>query len=234
YGGLNRAKSVVNMMMMSVASIGLLSIHWLGYGFSIAFGEDVAMGDTPGFWSDPSQYFGTLDLFAEVDGLPLYMFMAFQMMFAVITVALISGALSDRAKFAGWLIFAAAWFTLVYAPVAHMVWGGGFISDLGVIDFAGGTAVHINAGAAALALAIVLGRRVGWPQASFKPHNVPFVALGAALLWFGWFGFNAGSELAVDQVTAIAFLNTQVATAGALLGWIIVEWIKNGKPTLVG
>ena len=234
YGGLNRAKSVVNMMMMSFSSIGLISVLWLLYGFGIAFGTDVPLGETPGFFGNPSSYLGTADLFAEVDGLPTYVFMAFQMMFAILTVALISGALSDRAKFAGWLIFAAAWFTIVYAPVAHMVWGGGFIGDLGVIDFAGGTAVHINAGAAALALAIVLGRRVGWPHQSFKPHNVPFVALGAALLWFGWFGFNAGSELAVDQVTAIAFLNTQVATAAALLGWIIVEWIKNGKPTLVG
>jgi Amt family ammonium transporter len=161
--------------------------------------------------------------------------MAFQMMFAIITVALISGALSDRTKFFGWLLFAAGWFTLAYLPIAHMVWGGGFIGGhLGALDFAGGSAVHINAGSAALALAIVLGRRIGWPKESFRPHNVPFVALGAGLLWFGWFGFNAGSELTADGITALAFINTQVATAGALLGWIIVEWIKNGRPTLVG
>jgi Amt family ammonium transporter len=161
--------------------------------------------------------------------------MAFQMMFAIITVALISGAVSDRTKFAGWMVFAAGWFTLAYIPIAHMVWGGGFIgAQIGALDFAGGTAVHINAGAAALALAIVVGRRIGYPRDSFKPHNVPFVALGAALLWFGWFGFNAGSELTADAVTALAFLNTQVATAAALLGWIIVEWLKDGRPTLVG
>ncbi len=132
-------------------------------------------------------------------------------------------------------LFAAGWFTLAYVPIAHMVWGGGYLgATLGELDFAGGSAVHINAGAAALALALVLGRRVGWPKESFRPHNVPFVALGAGLLWFGWFGFNAGSELTADGTTAIAFVNTQVATAAALLGWIFVEWIKNGKPTLVG
>jgi Amt family ammonium transporter len=150
-------------------------------------------------------------------------------------VALISGAISDRAKFAGWLVFAFGWASLVYFPVAHMVWGGGLIgADIGALDFAGGTAVHINAGAAALALAIVLGRRAGWPRDPFKPHNVPMVALGAGLLWFGWFGFNAGSELTADATTAIAFLNTQVATAGGLLGWLAVEWIRDRRPTLVG
>ncbi len=138
-------------------------------------------------------------------------------------------------KFAGWLLFAGAWFTLVYIPVAHWVWGGGFIgAKIKALDFAGGTAVHINAGAAALGLALVLGKRIGWPKESTKPHNVPLVALGAGLLWFGWFGFNAGSELTVDGTTAVAFLNTQVATAAGVLGWIIVEWIRGGKPTLVG
>jgi ammonium transporter, Amt family len=243
YGGLNRQKSVLNMIMMSFSSIGLISILWLFYGFSGAFGTDQPLfGDTPGFWGDLGQYFGTKDLTAEfaypwgpATPIPTYVIMAFQMMFAIITVALISGALSDRTKFFGWLLFAAGWFTLAYMPIAHMVWGGGYIGGhLGGLDFAGGSAVHINAGSAALALAIVLGRRVGWPRESFRPHNVPFVALGAGLLWFGWFGFNAGSELTADGITALAFVNTQVATASALLGWIIVEWIKNGKPTLVG
>jgi Amt family ammonium transporter len=247
YGGLNRAKSVVNMMMMSFSSIGLISVLWLLYGFSIAFGTDQPLkaadangeGGIAGLFGNVGEFLGTKDFSQDLDpvglGLPLYVFMAFQMMFAIITVALISGGIADRAKFIGWIIFAIAWFTVVYAPVAHMVWGGGLIGGtIGALDFAGGTAVHINAGAAALALAIVLGRRIGWPQAAFKPHNVPFVALGAGLLWFGWFGFNAGSEGGVDDVTAIAFVNTQVATAAALLGWIIVEWIKNGKPTLVG
>src|SRR6266545_607454 len=148
-------------------------------------------------------------------------------------LALFYGGL-DRAKFGGWLLFAFGWFTLVYVPVAKWIWGGGFIfAKLHALDFAGGTAVHINAGSAALALALVLGRRVGWPKESFRPHNVPLVALGAGLLWFGWFGFNAGSELTADAVTAVAFVNTQVATAAALLGWIIVEWIR-GRPTMVG
>jgi Amt family ammonium transporter len=238
YGGLNRSKSVLNMMMMSFASIGLISILWLFYGFGFAFGPDKPVGGTPGFFGDAAGLLGTKVIpegFWGVTGIPIYVFLVFQMMFAIITVALISGALSDRTKFAGWLLFALGWFTLAYIPIAHMVWGGGFIgAKLGALDFAGGSAVHINAGSAALALAIVLGKRVGWPKEGFRPHNVPFVALGAGLLWFGWFGFNAGSELTADNITAVAFVNTQVATAAALLGWILVEWIKNGKPTLVG
>ncbi|MER7441052.1 ammonium transporter [Micromonospora avicenniae] len=235
YGGLNRSKGVLNMMMMSFSSMGLISILWLFYGFSVAFGDD-----QNGVWGDLGQYLGTKTFMAETDlwgetGIPLYVFMAFQMMFAIITVALISGAISDRAKFSGWLLFAFGWATLVYFPVAHMVWGGGFIgAKLGALDFAGGTAVHINAGAAALALALVLGKRAGWPRDAMKPHNVPMVALGAGLLWFGWFGFNAGSELTADSTTAIAFLNTQVATGAAVLGWVVVEWLRNGKATLVG
>jgi Amt family ammonium transporter len=243
YGGLNRSKGVLNMMMMSFSAIGLVSILWLFYGFSMAFGTDTAGG----IIGNPGDYLGTKTFLAETDlwgatadnpsgiGIPTYVFMVFQMTFAVITVALISGAISDRAKFAGWIAFAAGWATLVYFPVAHWVWGGGFIfAKLHVLDFAGGTAVHINAGAAALAVALVLGKRAGWPREVFKPHNVPFVALGAGLLWFGWFGFNAGSELTVDSVTGLAFINTQVATAAAVLGWILVEWIRDGKPTLVG
>jgi Amt family ammonium transporter len=241
YGGLNRSKSVLNMMMMSFTSIGLISILWLVYGFAFAFGPNDTAA-VPKLLGDPSPYWGWMDLSSSMafppfpeTPIPTYVIMAFQMMFAIITVALISGSVSDRTKFAGWIVFAAGWFTLAYVPIAHMVWGGGFVGiDVGALDFAGGTAVHINAGAAALALAIVVGKRVGWPSQSFKPHNVPFVALGAGLLWFGWFGFNAGSELTADATTAVAFINTQVATAAAMLGWILVEWIKNGKPTLVG
>jgi Amt family ammonium transporter len=235
YGGLNRSKSVLNMMMMSFSSMALVSILWIGFGFTIAFGDDVN-----GVWGDPTQYLGTRTFMGESDvwgtvGVPLYVFIAFQMMFAIITVALISGALSDRTRFAGWLVFAGGWVTVVYFPVAHMVWGGGLIGGtIGALDFAGGTAVHINAGAAALAAAVVAGRRIGWPKESFKPHNVPMVALGAGLLWFGWFGFNAGSGLAADAIAGLAFVNTQVATAGAVLGWIVVEWIRDGKPTMVG
>ncbi len=234
YGGLNRAKGVLNMMMMSFSAIGLISILWWFYGFSVAFGTDVN-----GFWGDPGAYLGTKTFLAETDlwgataenpsgiGVPLYVFMAFQMMFAVITVALISGAIADRAKFAGWLLFAFGWATLVYFPVAHWVWGGGIIGgDIHALDFAGGTAVHINAGAAALAVALVLGKRLGWPRESMKPHNVPFVALGAGLLWFGWFGFNAGSELTVDGGHRRSRSSTPSSpprrrcSAGSLVEWV--------------
>jgi ammonium transporter, Amt family len=238
YGGLNRSKGVLNMMMMSFSSIGLISILWALYGFSLSFGANDSEGANK-FLGSFSQYFGTGtswvgDMWGET-GIPTYVFMVFQMMFAIITVALISGALSDRFKFGGWILFSFGWFTLVYVPVAHWVWGGGWIgANLHALDFAGGTAVHINAGAAALAVAIILGKRIGWPRENMRPHNVPFVALGAGLLWFGWFGFNAGSELTVDSTTAVAFVNTQLATAAALLGWILVEWVRDGKPTLVG
>ncbi|MEJ3744171.1 ammonium transporter [Actinomycetes bacterium KLBMP 9797] len=242
YGGLNRSKGVLNMMMMSFSAMGLVSVLWVIYGFTLAFGtnDNAGLNNIIGSFT---QYLGTetdfigegwLFLGAET-GIPTYVFLVFQMMFAIITVALISGAASDRLKFSGWLLFAFGWFTLVYIPVAHWVWGGGFIgAKIKALDFAGGTAVHINAGAAALGLVLVLGKRIGWPKESFRPHNVPFVALGAGLLWFGWFGFNAGSELTVDGTTAVAFINTQVATAAGVLGWIIVEWIRDGKPTLVG
>jgi len=242
YGGLNRSKGALNMMMMSFSSIGLISVLWVLYGFTLAFGTNDSAGANNVIGSF-TQYFGTGTTWIGEEwmvagagtGIPTYAFMVFQMMFAIITVALISGAVSDRLKFGGWVLFALGWFTLVYVPVAHWVWGGGWIGvKLGALDFAGGTAVHINAGAAALGLILVLGKRVGWPREVTKPHNVPFVALGAGLLWFGWFGFNAGSELTVDSITAVAFVNTQVATAAALLGWIIVEWLRDGKPTLVG
>jgi ammonium transporter, Amt family len=241
YGGLNRAKSVLNMMMMSFSCIGLVSILWLVYGFSLAFGTNSSDGAN-NIVGSFTQYLGHKEFVSEIwsvsgtsIGIPTYVVLAFQMMFAIITVALISGSISDRAKFGGWVLFAFGWFTIVYVPVAHWIWGGGFIgAKLHALDFAGGTAVHINAGSAALALALVLGRRQGWPRDSFKPHNVPMVALGAGLLWFGWFGFNAGSELTADSTTAIAFVNTQVATAAALCGWCIAEWIRNGKPTMVG
>jgi Amt family ammonium transporter len=244
YGGLNRNKGVLNMMMMSFSCIGLVSILWLFYGFSFAFGtnDNSSVNNVIGSFS---QYLGNKTFVDELwlatpdnasgVGIPTYVVLAFQMMFAIITVALISGSISDRAKFGGWLLFAFGWFTLVYVPVAHWIWGGGFIfTKIHALDFAGGTAVHINAGAAALGLVLVLGKRVGWPKDNYKPHNVPMVALGAGLLWFGWFGFNAGSEITTDGITAVAFVNTQVATSAALLGWIIVEWLRDGRPTMVG
>ena len=242
YGGLNRSKGMLNMMMMSFSCIGLVSILWIVYGFTLAFGTNGNSG-LNNIIGNFSQYFGTgtgtiseewLFLGGKT-GIPTYAVLVFQMMFAIITVALISGSVSDRLKFGGWVVFAIAWFTLVYIPVAHWVWGGGFIGGkIHALDFAGGTAVHINAGAAALALTLVLGKRIGWPRENMRPHNVPFVALGAGLLWFGWFGFNAGSELTVDSTTAVAFVNTQLATAAALVGWCVVEWLRDGKPTLVG
>jgi Amt family ammonium transporter len=238
YGGLNRNKGMLNMMMMSFSCIGLISVLWALYGFTLSFGTNDSDGLNR-FLGSFSQYFGSGTSFGTEmwgqTGIPTYVFMAFQMMFAIITVALISGSLSDRLKFGGWVLFAFGWFTLVYVPVAHWVWGGGWIgAKLHALDFAGGTAVHINAGAAALGVTLVLGKRVGWPRENMRPHNVPFVALGAGLLWFGWFGFNAGSELTVDGTTAFAFVNTQLATAAALCGWCVVEWLRDGKPTLVG
>jgi Amt family ammonium transporter len=167
-------------------------------------------------------------------GMPSLVFSAFQLTFAIITVALVSGAIADRAKFAGWVAFTIGWATLVYFPVAHWVWGGGWLADLGIEDFAGGSVVHVNAGAAALALAFVLGRRKGWPKEPMRPHNLPFVLLGAGILWFGWFGFNAGSELAVDGTTGLAFMNTQIATAMAAGSWIIVEKLRDGSSTTLG
>jgi Amt family ammonium transporter len=236
YGGMNRSKSVLNMMMMSFSCIGLVSVLWIVYGFSGSFGTN--SNKHVNYIIGSFQYAGWKNFINQTwltTGIPTYVVLAFQMMFAIITVALISGSIADRAKFGSWVLFAFGWFTIVYMPVAHWIWGGGFImNQLKALDFAGGTAVHINAGSAALALAIVLGRRRGWPRETFKPHNVPMVALGAGLLWFGWFGFNAGSELTADSTAAIAFVNTQDATAAALLGWIIVEWIRTGKPTMIG
>lgn len=236
YGGMTRSKGVLNMMMMCFGAVGVVSLLWVGYGFSIAFSEQVGGGSAGGWFGDLSAagMRGLLET-GEEGGLPVLAFAAFQMMFAIITTALIAGAIADRARFASWLVFTVAWASLVYFPVAHWVWGaGGWLRSLGVLDFAGGTAVHINAGAAALALTLVVGKRIGWPRETMRPHNLPLVLLGAGLLWFGWFGFNAGSELAADGITAVALINTQVATAAAVLGWMGVEWIRYGKPTTLG
>lgn len=236
YGGMSRAKSVLNMLMMSWVCIGVVSLLWVIYGYSLAFGSDVGGGligglESAGLRSDLDELSGTV---------PVPAFAAFQLMFAIITAALISGAVADRARFGAWAVFVAVWATLVYLPVAHWVFffddgQGGWIGDrLGALDFAGGTAVHVNAGAAALALALVLGRRIGWPREQLRPHNLPLVLLGAGLLWFGWFGFNAGSAVAANGLAATAFINTQVATAAAALGWILVERLRNGHATTLG
>ena len=246
YGGMVRTKSVLNMMMMSMATVGIVSIIWVIYGFELAFGVD---GKSPWYGaikiSDLGNQVGAVANNGGEYPIPLLVFAAFQLMFAIITPALISGAIADRAKFVPWTIFVAIWTTVVYLPVAHWVFafgnkvgdvvtGAGYLAAKGVEDFAGGTAVHINAGAAGLALAIVLGKRIGWRKESMRPHSLPLVMLGAGLLWFGWFGFNAGSALGANGIAGLAFLNTQVAAAAALIGWILVEKIRNGHATTLG
>jgi Amt family ammonium transporter len=230
YGGMTRAKSVLNMMMMSWVAIVTVTIAWVLYGDSLAFSK--GNGFIGGL-----QYLGEQGLVngaSRSPGIPDLVFSAFQLTFAVITVALISGAIADRTKFGAWAVFSVAWATLVYFPVAHWVWGGGWLSSLGIEDFAGGTVVHVNAGAAGLALALVLGKRRGWGKDPMRPHNLTLVLLGAGLLWFGWFGFNAGSALAANGTAALAFMNTQVATAAAAGGWLLVERLRDGRPTTLG
>jgi Amt family ammonium transporter len=230
YGGMTRAKSVLNMMMMSWVAIITVTIAWVLWGDSLSFAP--GNGFVGGF-SFLGEH-GLVGSDTRVNGIPDLVFSAFQLTFAVITVALISGAIADRAKFAPWVLFTVLWATLVYFPVAHWVWGGGWLSTLGIEDFAGGTVVHVNAGSAGLALAIVLGKRRGWGKDPMRPHNLPLVLLGAGLLWFGWFGFNAGSELAADSTAGLALINTQIATAAAAGGWILTERLRGGKPTSLG
>lgn len=238
YGGMVRVKSVLNMMMMVMGALFIVGILWMIYGYSMAFGASYGQA---GLLGNVTEYFGLENLMADDPeaSLPAMIFVAFQAMFACLTVGLIAGAIADRAKFNAWLVFAAIWATLVYFPVAHWVFNldpenGGWIAKLGVIDFAGGTAVHINAGIAALALAIVLGARLGWPRTPMKPHNLTLVMIGAGLLWFGWFGFNAGSEVAADNTSAVVFLNTFVATCAAGIGWLVTEKIRDGHATSLG
>ena len=262
YGGMVRAKGVLNMIMMSISSMGVVTVLWVLYGYSLAFGNDVN-----NLFGDPSQYFGLkgliggnavtaviadpsagIEAVAEV-GIPLAgtipqtVFVAFQLMFAIITVALISGAVADRLKFGGWLVFAGLWATFVYFPVAHWVFafdgvtgetGGWIAGKLKAIDFAGGTAVHINAGVAGLVLAIILGKRAGWPGTPMRPHNLPFVMLGAGLLWFGWYGFNAGSAVSSGGIAGTTFITTTIATAAAMLAWLLTERIRDGHATSLG
>ncbi|MBF4573661.1 ammonium transporter [Herbiconiux sp. VKM Ac-1786] len=239
YGGMVKAKSVISMMMMSFGAMGLVGVLWVLYGYGMAFGTPLI----PGILGNPfdgsiglGSLLGIDESGAMSPDLAGLAFAGFQATFAIITVALISGAIADRAKFGAWMVFAGVWVTVVYFPVAFMVFNlaEGWAPVWGVNDFAGGTAVHINAGAAALALALVLGKRVGFQKGIQKPHNVPLTLLGASLLWFGWFGFNAGSEAAVDGVAAIAWINTLAAPAAAIIGWLIVEKIKDGKPTSIG
>jgi ammonium transporter, Amt family len=274
YGGMVKSKSVISMMMMSFGAIALVSVLWVLYGYSMSFGLTDGKGHITdwlikGWLLNPFANVGLLQFIGQdahtgfmagasantaslnnVGDTYSLAFVAFQATFAIITVALISGAIADRAKFGAWMVFAGVWATLVYFPVASWVFnftgttsakgvftvtdGGWSVFGLGVNDFAGGTAVHINAGAAGLALALVLGKRVGFAKGMNAPHNVPLTLLGAALLWFGWFGFNAGSAAAVTTTSAIAWINTLAAPAAGIIGWIVVEKIKDGKSTSIG
>jgi len=235
YGGMTRSKSVLNMMMMSFAALAIVPVLWVLYGYSFAFSPG-GSGLLGGF---DRLGFDNVGVNTAYGTIPEFVFAGFQLMFAIITIALISGSIADRARFAGWIVFVIVWATVVYFPVAHWVFdfgdhGGWIATKLEALDFAGGTAVHINAGAAGLALALVLGRRTGWKRDPMRPHNLPFVLLGAGLLWFGWFGFNAGSAVGANGLAGLAFVNTAVATAAAIVGWIAYELIKEKKGTSLG
>jgi Amt family ammonium transporter len=243
YGGMVRVKSVLNMMMMSFGALAVVFTLWIAFGFSMVFGDSVG---GKGLIGDVTQFIflkGLDNPTALIGTIPAAVFIAFQGIFAAITVALISGSIADRAKFGAWMVFAGIWATIVYFPVAHWVFafddfvaatGGWIANDLGAIDFAGGTAVHINAGAAGLALSIILGKRIGFGKSPMRPHNLPLVMLGAALLWFGWFGFNAGSAVASNGTAGLALLNTIAATVAAVLSWLLVEKIRDGHATSLG
>ncbi|MDT0202920.1 ammonium transporter [Nocardioides sp. AE5] len=258
YGGMVRAKSVLNMMMMSFGAMGSIGVVYVLWGWSMSYGESVG-----GFFGNPFDQFGLQGTILDGNGdyiisggLPVVVDVGFQVTFAIITVALISGAIADRVKFSTWMVFTGIWATLCYFPLAHMVWGGGFLGDgpdglaakifgtigdgaeavaqVAPIDFAGGTVVHINAGVAALVLVLLIGARKGFGKEPMRPHNLPFVMLGAGLLWFGWFGFNGGSAYAADGGAGLAWVNTTTCTAAAILGWLIVEKIRDGEPTSLG
>ena len=264
YGGMTRSKSVLNMIMMSFGALGVVGVVYVLWGYSMAFGnQQDGSSDIAGLFANPFHLFGLngvigpdgsrlIDVFGVDVFIPEILFVGFQLTFAVITVALISGAVADRVKFSTWLVFSGIWATVVYFPISHMVWGGGILSGAegglsaaiygatdGVanvlpIDFAGGTVVHINAGIAGLVLAVIVGKRFGFGTQAMRPHNVPTVMLGAGLLWFGWFGFNAGSELAADGLASLVWVNTTAATCAAMLGWLLVEKIRDGHATTVG
>lgn len=256
YGGMTSRRSVLNMMMMSFTALGVVGVVYVLWGWSMSYGTQ-SLGGVVG---NPFQFFGLRDSIVDADGNYIagnngyanVIDIGFQMTFAAISTAIISGAIASRVKIGAWIAFAAAWTTLVYFPLAHMVWGGGLLSGatdsiaakmfgagdeealIAPIDFAGGTVVHISAGVAALVLALVIGKRQGFPQTNSRPHNLPLVMLGAALLWFGWFGFNGGSALAADGLAGLAWLNTAVAAAAAMLGWLLIERLRDGAATTLG
>ncbi len=231
YGGMVRSKNVLSTLLQSFICLGVVTILWVLFGYTMAFGTDVngLVGGLDflflrGVGAEPT----------EGSTIPHLVFCAFQLMFAVITPALITGAFAERIKFSAFLLFTIFWTTFVYFPVCHWVWGGGWISSHGGLDFAGGTVIHINSGAAALVAALLIGKRKGWGREAIHPHNLGMTLLGAGILWFGWFGFNAGSALAADGIAANAFMTTQVAAGCAALSWLLAEWIYQGKPTVLG
>ena len=228
YGGMVRRKNVLSTIMLVFATLALISIHWVLFGYSLAFGSDI------GGFIGSLEYVGLKGVGMEPNGtIPNLLFMMFQGMFAIITVALIVGGIVERIKFSAWLVLAFLWATFVYSPIAHWVWGGGWLGELGALDFAGGTVVHINSGISALAIVLVLGARKGFGKEPMEPHNIPMTVLGAVLLWFGWFGFNAGSALAADGIAANAFVTTNTATAAAALTWMFLSW-RHRAPSVLG
>ena len=233
YGGLVRGKNILGTIMQSFVVVGLISIQWVLWGYSLAFGPDV------GGWIGSLAWFGLNGVGSTPNGdysatIPHQAFMVFQMMFAIITPALITGAIAERAKFGTFIVFVLLWATFVYDPLAHWVWGKGWMGAMGALDFAGGTVVHISSGFSALVAAYFFGRRVGYGYETLTPHNLPFTVIGASLLWVGWFGFNAGSALAADGLATVAFVTTNTAAAAAALAWMFTEWVTHGKPTALG
>ena len=232
YAGMVRSKNVLSVMMQCFAITSLVSVLWMMFGYSIAFGDGGGMNDYLGGLG--KAFLAGVGVDSLSGSIPETVFMTFQMTFAIITPALIVGSLADRMKFSAMLWFMGLWLLIVYAPICHWVWGGGWLGSLGVLDFAGGTVVHINAGIAGLMAALVLGKRKGYPTTPMPPHNLTLTVVGAAMLWVGWFGFNAGSELAADGTAGMAMAVTQIATAAAALAWMFAEWISHGKPSVLG
>ena len=230
YGGMVRRKNVLSTLMHSFIPLGVITVQWVLFGYSLAFGNDIGH-----FVGDLSKVlFMGIDFKTLSGTIPEYLFSMFQLMFAIITAALISGGMAERVDFKAYIIFIFIWSTVVYDPICHWVWGGGWLSDMGALDFAGGTVVHISSGTAALAAAMVLKKRKGFPGKLMIPHSLPLTLLGAGLLWFGWFGFNAGSDLAANELEVLAFTNTKIATGDGLMGWIVAEVIRLGKASALG
>ncbi|MGD8662705.1 MAG: ammonium transporter, partial [Desulfobacterales bacterium] len=228
YGGLSRYKNLLNTFAMTFVAYCLASIVWMMWGYSMAFGPSKA-GLVGGL---QNLFLAGIGVDSLSGSIPTYVFALFQMTFACITVALVLGSVVDRMKFTAWIVFTVLWVTFIYCPIAHWVWGGGWMGEMGALDFAGGTVVHINAGVAGLVLALVLGKRIGYGKEAMFPSSIAFTALGAALLWFGWFGFNAGSQLAADGVAGSAFLVTNTSAAMGALVWMFAEWLTDKKPTV--